>query len=69
MNMLAARLHGKKDLRVEKMPVPKISDDEVLLRVRAASVCGTDLRMYLNGLNGLDKSSPRVLCHEFSGTI
>jgi len=69
MDMLAARLYGKNDLRIEKMPIPKIDDGEILLRVKVSSVCGTDLRMYLNGLDGVDQSNPRVLCHEFAGTI
>jgi len=69
MEMLAARLYGKNDLRVEKIPVPTIADDEILLRVKAASVCGTDLRMLLNGAAGVDEAHPLVLAHEFSGII
>jgi L-iditol 2-dehydrogenase len=67
--MLAALLYGKEDLRIEEVPTPTIMDDEILLRVKAASICGTDLRMYKNGLDGIDESNPRILCHEFAGTI
>lgn len=69
MNMLAARLYGKNDLRVESIPVPEIGDDEVLLRVKAAALCGTDHRIYSNGAHGVDENNPRVLCHEFAGIV
>jgi len=67
--MLAARLYGKNDLRVEKIPIPTIGDEEILLRVKAATVCGTDLRMLQNGALGVDEKNPLVLCHEFAGVI
>ncbi|MCL2828608.1 MAG: alcohol dehydrogenase catalytic domain-containing protein [Oscillospiraceae bacterium] len=69
MTMLAARLYGKNDLRVEEMPVPEIGDEEILLRVKAANICGTDLRMLQNGAAGVDENNPLVLCHEFAGVI
>ena len=69
MDMLAAKLYGKNDLRVERVPIPTINDDEILVRVKAATICGTDVRIYLNGLNGIDADNPLVLCHEFAGTI
>jgi len=67
--MLAARLYGKNDLRVEEMPIPEIGDEEILLRVKAATICGTDLRMLKNGATGVDENHPLVLCHEFAGVI
>jgi len=69
MNMLAARLYGKEDLRIEITPVPEINDDEILLRVKAAALCGTDYRMYSNGAQGVDENNPLILCHEFAGII
>jgi L-iditol 2-dehydrogenase len=67
--MKAAKLYGKNDLRVVDVPVPEIGDDEMLVRVRAATVCGTDLRMYANGAAGVDEEHPLTLCHEFAGTV
>jgi L-iditol 2-dehydrogenase len=67
--MKALRLYGKNDLRLDEVPVPEIADGEMLLRVKAATVCGTDLRMYANGAAGVDERRPLTLCHEFSGTI
>ena len=67
--MKAARLFGKNDLRLVDIPVPEIGPGELLLRVKAATVCGTDLRMLKNGYAGVDEEHPLTLCHEFSGTI
>jgi len=67
--MKAARLYGKNDLRIVDVPVPEIAPDEILLRVRAATVCGTDLRMYANGAAGVSEDHPLTLCHEFAGII
>lgn len=69
MKMLAARLYGKNDVRVEQIPAPEIEDGEMLIRVKAAAVCGTDLRMFQNGAAGINENNPLVLCHEFSGVI
>jgi len=67
--MKAAKLFGKNDLRIVDVPVPEIAADEMLLRVGAATVCGTDLRMYANGAAGAGEETPLTLCHEFAGTI
>jgi len=67
--MKAAKLYGKNDLRITDVPVPEIAEDEMLLRVKAATVCGTDLRMYANGAAGATEEHPLTLCHEFAGTI
>lgn len=67
--MLAARLYGKDDLRVESVPIPEIAEDEILVRVKAAAVCGTDLRMLKNGAAGVDADHPLTLMHEFAGII
>ncbi len=69
MSMTAARLHGKEDLRVEQVPIPQIDENEILLRVKAAAVCGTDLRMLKNGASGVDDTHPLTLIHEFAGII
>jgi len=67
--MRAALLFGKEDLRVQEVPTPEAGPEEVLLRVQAAAVCGTDMRMYRNGAKGLGPQSPLVLGHELSGTV
>ena len=67
--MKAARLYGKNDLRVVEVPIPELQEGEALLRVKAATICGTDLRMYANGAAGVDEERPLTLCHEFAGVI
>lgn len=69
MKMLAARLYGKRDLRLVEIDVPKINENEVLLKVKSAAVCGTDIRMFKNSYAGIDEDNPRTLCHEFSGIV
>lgn len=59
--MLAVRAHGPGDLRVDRIPVPKLLDGDVLLRVRAAGVCATDRKLAARGTPG---DGPRILGHE-----
>ncbi len=42
--MRAAILYGGRDIRVEDRPLPRVHDDEVLVRVRSAGGCGGELR-------------------------
>lgn len=69
--MLAARLHGPADLRVEEVPHPGAPDvGEVLLRVRSTGICGSDLHPYENGAMGDTMlGAPLILGHEFSGVV
>lgn len=67
--MLAALMYGVDDVRIEHIPVPQIGPNEVLVKVRSAGICGTDLRMLRNGFPGITEQSPRVLGHEISGII
>jgi L-iditol 2-dehydrogenase len=64
--MKAAVLHGNRDLRYEEYPAPVIKHGEVLVKVRAAGICGSDIpRVLHNGAHGY----PIVLGHEFSGDV
>jgi len=65
----AALLFGKEDLRVEEIPTPEIGVEEVLLEVKAAAVCGTDIRMYRNGAKGVSPKTPLVPGHELAGVV
>ena len=67
--MKGARLYGKEDLRLEELPIPEISEHEVLVRVKSAAICGTDVRMYKNGAAGIDAAHPLVIGHEMAGVI
>jgi threonine dehydrogenase-like Zn-dependent dehydrogenase len=70
--MKAAVFHGPRDVRVEEVPAPVMLDGDVLIRVRACGICGSDLHTYKHGLFldlGVPINSGRVLGHEFSGDI
>jgi L-iditol 2-dehydrogenase len=67
--MKAAFLYGREDLRLQETQVPPIQETEILLRVQAASLCGTDLRMYKSGHKFATPESPLIIGHEMSGTI
>ncbi len=63
--MQAAVYRGVRDVRVEEVPVPVIAEGEVLLRVEACGICGTDLKKIHTGSH----SAPRVFGHETAGTV
>ena len=69
--MRAIRLHGPFDLRCDSVPRPAAPGArEVLLRIDAVGVCGSDLHMYeTGGIGGRQAEHPCRLGHEFAGTI
>jgi threonine dehydrogenase-like Zn-dependent dehydrogenase len=69
--MLAAVFHKKGkaggEIKLEKMPIPKIKDDDdVLIEVKAAGICGTDLKIMVGGHPANDNV---ILGHEFCGIV
>ncbi|GIQ63180.1 NAD(P)-dependent alcohol dehydrogenase [Paenibacillus cisolokensis] len=68
--MKAAVMHQTREIRIEEMAVPAIGPDEVLIKVMAVGICGSDLHYYAHGRIGkyvVDK--PFILGHECSGDI
>ncbi len=63
--MRAAVYRGVNDVRVETVPVPQIGSGEVLVRIRACGICGTDLKKIHSGSH----SAPRIFGHEMAGEI
>jgi alcohol dehydrogenase, propanol-preferring len=71
MHMRAARMYGYNEpLRLEEIPIPDISSDEVLVKVAAAGMCRSDFQL-MNGYfrEGLPVSFPITPGHEVAGTI
>ncbi|MBD1379790.1 zinc-dependent dehydrogenase [Metabacillus arenae] len=66
--MKAAIFHGPNSLSLEEVPVPDISDDEVLIRVNVSAVCGTDVRIFL-GKKTKGVRTPSIIGHEIAGTV
>ncbi len=67
--MTAAVLHGKEDLRLEHVEVPRAGAGEVVLRVGAALTCGTDLKVYKRGYHAAMGKPPMLFGHELAGTV
>lgn len=67
--MKVALLYGKEDLRIEEVPVPTPGPGEVLVRVRAALTCGTDLKTFHRGAHVMIPDLPSPFGHEFSGVL
>ncbi|MBR0719422.1 zinc-binding dehydrogenase [Bradyrhizobium liaoningense] len=69
--MRAAVLQDIRDIRVLDIPEPRpVAEDDLIVRVKAVGVCGSDLHSYLEGgTTGPARVSPFVLGHEFSGVL
>lgn len=66
--MKQATLYQPNDLRVEEHQVPELAEGEVLIKVTAALLCGTDLRIY-TGRKTKNVTLPSVLGHETAGEV
>jgi len=62
--MNVAMYYRNDDVRIEQQPVPKISDDELLVKVKASGICGSDVMEWYRV-----KKAPLVLGHELAGDI
>ena len=67
--MTAAVLYGKEDIKIEKVPIPRVGDGEVLVKVQVALTCGTDLKVYQRGYHARMIVPPALFGHELAGVI
>src|SRR5229473_2729245 len=68
--MLACRIHAKDDLRIEPTEDPQIGPGQVLIRLGAGGICGSDLHYYFEGRNGsFVIREPLIPGHEASGVV
>lgn len=68
--MLECQVHGARDLRVVDVPVPRPGPGEVLLRLGAAGICGSDVHYYFDGRVGsFAIREPLVPGHEASAVV
>ncbi len=62
--MKVAVYYNNNDIRLEKRPIPKINEGEILVKVKASGICGTDVMEWYR-----IKKAPRILGHEITGDI
>ncbi len=62
--MRVAVYYNNHDIRIEERPIPEINDNELLVKVIACGICGSDVMEWYRV-----KSAPRVLGHEIAGEI
>jgi L-iditol 2-dehydrogenase len=65
--MKAIVYHNAGDLRIEDLPIPDNNSQEMLVKIDACAVCGTDLKSYKHGNPRI--KPPSVIGHEFTGLI
>lgn len=66
--MRALAFHSKRDVRVDNVPDPTIeNDDDIVLRVTATAICGSDLHLYRGKVPGMEEGD--ILGHEFMGIV
>jgi L-iditol 2-dehydrogenase len=68
-SMQAAVLYGKEDVRLESVPVPPVGFGELLIRVRTALTCGTDVKVFRRGYHAKMIIPPALFGHEMAGDI
>ena len=67
--MKAVRFWGPGDIRYEDVPIQEPKEGEVLIKIKAALTCGTDVKTYRRGHPVLIKKLPSGFGHEFSGVV
>jgi L-iditol 2-dehydrogenase len=67
--MTAAVLYGKEDVQIETVDIPQIGRGDVLVRVRAALTCGTDVKVFRRGYHARMIVPPALFGHELGGDI
>src|SRR5438105_13517249 len=67
--MIAAVLYGKEHLQVEPVAVPTIDRGDILVRVKVALTCGTDVKVFRRGYHARMIVPPAVFGHELAGDV
>lgn len=67
--MKSAVFHGKCDIRVEEREIPKVGPEEVLIKVMACGICGSDVHIFEGDQGSAAPEPPLIQGHEFAGII
>lgn len=70
MKTRACILHAKEDVRIEEHPLAEAGPGQVLVRIGAGGLCGSDIHYYWDGgIGTIRVTQPIVVGHEFAGTV
>ena len=67
--MMAAVLYGREHLQVEPVAIPAIQSGDLLVRVKVALTCGTDVKVFRRGYHARMIVPPAVFGHELAGDV
>ena len=67
----AYKSNREKGIKIIDVPVPKISENEVLVKVKKAAICGTDIHLYAwnQWCENVNAKNPMIIGHEFCGEV
>lgn len=68
-NMKAGVFYGKERLKIEDLKIPHPNDDEIVIKVMACGICGTDIHIFDGDEGAAATPKGTVLGHEFSGIV
>lgn len=68
-HMTAAVLYGRENMKIERVDIPSVGEDEVLVRVEVALTCGTDLKVWRQGSHPRMIAPPALFGHELAGVV
>lgn len=68
-SMKCTVFYGKNNIKVETRPIPQVKDSDVLVKVKACGICGTDLGMYNGRIAYKEEAVGKIFGHELTGVI
>jgi len=68
-HMMAAVLHGREDLKIQKVAIPAVGPEDLLIRVKVALTCGTDFKVWKQGYHARMIVTPAIFGHELAGVV
>jgi len=67
----AYKPNREKGIKIVDVPIPEIAANEVLVKVKKAAICGTDIHLYdwTNWCENVEAKNPMIIGHEFCGEV
>jgi len=67
--MTAAVLYGREDVKIERVAIPNVGAEEMLVKVHVALTCGTDFKVWRQGYHARMIQPPALFGHELAGIV